>query len=215
MSQIHSLNRRDMIKLGAAVAGGFVFPHSSQAGIRAAPQRPPGDVAAGVEKRDLILSNGKFMDGRGFVASALTIRNGRITNIGAERNDAKPAADVTMVDLRGRTVVPGLFDSHAHYARAGVNPGYEARRIERAFSIRELQETIARAASGVPTGAFITCVGGWNHLQFAEKRPPTKGELDAAAPDHAVYSLRNWRPDRRDHQQTGSGVLRVARGDGR
>jgi predicted amidohydrolase YtcJ len=128
--------------------------------------------------------NGTFMDGRGSVTSALTIRNGRIATIGA---DAKPPAGLPVVDLRGRTVIPGLFDSHVHYARAGVNPGYEARGLERAFSIRELQETIARAARSAPAGAFITCIGGWNHLQFAERRRPTRDELDDAAPGHSIY----------------------------
>ena len=91
------------------------------------------------------------------------------------------------IDLGGRTVVPGLFDAHVHYTRAGVNPGYEARRIERAFSIAELQEAIAKRAASVPPGAFITCIGGWNHTQLAENRRPTKAELDAAAPKHGVY----------------------------
>ena len=86
----------------------------------------------------------------------------------------------------GRSI-PGLFDSHAHYTRAGVNPGYEARRIERAFSIAELQEAIARRAESVPPGELITCIGGWNHTQFAEARRPTRAELDAAASRHAVY----------------------------
>jgi predicted amidohydrolase YtcJ len=181
---MHRMSRRDMMKIGAACAGGFVFPQVHGAGLRAAGQRPVGDSATGMRPRDQILTNGRFMDGRGFVTSALTIKNGRIANTSPE---AKPSGDVMTVDLGGRTVVPGLFDSHAHYARAGVNPGYEVRGIERAFSIRELQETIARAANSVPAGAFITCIGGWNHLQFAEKRRPTKDDLDAAAPDHAIY----------------------------
>src|SRR5262249_3724254 len=68
-----------------------------------------------------------------------------------------------------------------------MNPGYEARRIERAFSIAELQEAIARRAQSVPAGEFITCIGGWNHTQFAEARKPAKAELDDAAPKHPVY----------------------------
>jgi predicted amidohydrolase YtcJ len=128
--------------------------------------------------------NGKFVDGRGNVASAITIKNGRILNVG----QATPLGPVARtIDLGGRTVVPGFFDAHVHYTRAAVNPGHEARRIERAFSIAELQETIARRAASVPAGEFITCIGGWNHTQFAEARRPTKAELDAAAPKHSVY----------------------------
>jgi predicted amidohydrolase YtcJ len=133
---------------------------------------------------DLLLANGRFVDGRGLVGSALTIKNGRIAGIGEARALGSAARTI---DLRGRTVVPGLFDAHVHYTRAGVNPGYEARRIERAFSIAELQEAIAARAKSVPAGAFITCIGGWNHTQFTENRRPTKAELDAAAPKHGVY----------------------------
>ena len=133
---------------------------------------------------DLLLTNGRFVDGRGLAGSALTIRNGRIVSIG----DAPgPGAAARTIDLGGRTVVPGFIDAHAHYTRAGVNPGYEARRIERALSIAELQDAIAKRAMSVPPGAFITCIGGWNHTQFAENRRPTKAELDAAAPKHGVY----------------------------
>ena len=133
---------------------------------------------------DLVLTNGKFVDGRGDVGTTLTIRNGRIAAVG---RTVSLAPDARTIDLGGRTVVPGLFDGHVHYTRAGVNPGYEARRIERAFSIAELQEAIAERAKSVPPGAFITCIGGWNYNQFAEARRPTKAELDAATSTHAVY----------------------------
>lgn len=138
----------------------------------------------GVTTADLLLANGRFVDGRGLVGSALTVKNGRIAGVGDARA-LGPAART--IDLAGRTVVPGLFDAHVHYTRAGVNPGYEARRVERAFSIAELQEAIAKRAASAPPGAFITCIGGWNHTQLAENRRPTKAELDAAAPKHGVY----------------------------
>ena len=138
-------------------------------------------VASSTE-RDLILVNGRFVDGRGEVATTMTVRNGRIAGT------VRPLApDARTIDLGGRTVIPGFFDAHVHFTRAGVNPGYEARRIERAFSIAEVQAAIARRAERVPRGAFITCIGGWNHTQFAERRRPTRAELDEAAPDHAVY----------------------------
>src|SRR5688572_706212 len=132
---------------------------------------------------DLVLVNGKFVDGRGVVASTLAIKNGRILRAGP----ATTFSGAQTIDLGGRTAIPGLFDAHVHYTRAGVNPGHEARRIERAFSIVELQETIARLAERVPAGEFITCIGGWNHTQFVEARRPSKAELDAAAPRHPVY----------------------------
>lgn len=170
-------SRRDLLKgvvAGAAACAGGVLPAAGDAAQPAATTGPA----------DILLANGKFVDGRGVVGSALTVRNGRITGIG----DARALGPATRtINLGGRTVVPGFFDAHVHYARAGVNPGYEARRIERALSIAELQETIAKRAASVPAGAFITCIGGWNHTQFAERRRPTSAELDAAAPRHGVY----------------------------
>ena len=135
------VSRRHLIKSGfwaaAAVAGRGVFA-----------QIPQGASPAG----DFILRNGKFVDGRGVVASVLTVKNGRIVNVG-QAMPLGPGAKT--VDLRGRTVVPGFFDAHVHYTRAAMNPGYEARRIERAFSISELQEAISRRAESVPSGKFI------------------------------------------------------------
>jgi predicted amidohydrolase YtcJ len=172
---VHS--RRDLLK--CAIAGAAAYVGSSALGGRSLEAAQRGASVA-----DLLLANGKFVDGRGVVGSALTIRNGHIAGIGEPR--ALGPATRT-IDLGGRTVVPGLFDAHVHYTRAGVNPGYEARRIERAFSIAELQEAIATRAASVPAGSFITCIGGWNHTQLAENRRPTKAELDAAAPKHGVY----------------------------
>ena len=171
------VSRRDLLKATLAGAAAYVGG-SALAGVHLdAAQR-------GTPVADSLLANGKFVDGRGVVGSAMTIRNGRIVAIGEAR--ALGSATRT-IDLGGRTVVPGLFDAHVHYTRAGVNPGYEARRIERALSIAELQEAIATRAASVPSGAFITCIGGWNHTQLAENRRPTKAELDAAAPKHGVY----------------------------
>src|SRR5580765_6284408 len=173
-----TISRRDLI---AGAAAGVAAMTTGRI-LGASPQTTPASAGPRGSSGDLALVNGRFVDGRGVVASALTIKNGRIANP-AQRL----GPDAPTIDLGGRTVVPGLFDSHAHYTRAGVNPGYEARRIERAFSIAELQDTIARRAESVPPGEFITCIGGWNHTQSAEARRPTKSDLDAAAPRHAVY----------------------------
>jgi predicted amidohydrolase YtcJ len=173
------MSRRELMRRAAAgaaalAASGTIVP--AQQTPPAAPQR--------ANDRDLVFVNGRFVDGRGVVASTLTIRNGRLARVG-QKMPVGP--DAQTIDLGGHTVVPGFVDAHVHYTRAGVNPGYEARRIERAFSIAELQEAIAQRSASVPPGEFITCIGGWNHTQLREARRPTKAELDAAAPRHPVY----------------------------
>src|SRR5262245_33387496 len=122
------LTRRELI--GGALGGAAMVARRGVLGALA----PQADT-------DLLLINGKFVDGRGVVGSALTVKNGRILNVGQARS-LGPGAKT--IDLGGRAVIPGFWDAHVHYTRAGVNPGYEARRIERAFSIAELQEVIAR-----------------------------------------------------------------------
>src|SRR5688572_18647194 len=175
-----SLSRRDLLRgaIGGAVA---VAGHRILVGApQAAPAGPPQSAVTG----DYILVNGKFVDGRGVVGSTLSVKSGRIVSVGQA---ASPVAGAQTIDMGGRTVIPGLFDAHVHYTRSGINPGHEARRIERAFSIAELQEAIARTAASVPAGEFITCIGGWNHTQLTESRRPTRAELDAAASKHPVY----------------------------
>ena len=174
------MSRRELIR--RATAGAAALTGGGRTLVRA--QQAPPPATQRPRDRDLVLANGKFVDGRGVVGSTLTIRNGRIAGVG-QKVAAGP--DAQTIDLGGRTVVPGFVDAHVHYTRAGVNPGYEARRIERAFSIAELQEAIAQRSASVPPGEFITCIGGWNHTQLKEARRPTRAELDAAAPKHGVY----------------------------
>lgn len=171
-------SRRQFIAGGSALGlFGFVGTGGSQ-------ERAATVISDALAGADLALINGQFIDYRGNVGNNLTIANGRIASVGS---DIPLAGHVPVIDLGGRTVIPGLVDSHVHYTRAGVNPGYQERRIERAFSIGSLSEIIADRVQTVPRGEFITCIGGWNHRQFVEARPPTRTELDEAAPDHAVY----------------------------
>jgi predicted amidohydrolase YtcJ len=174
-----STNRRDFVagSIAAVALGAIAGDARGQRGVREIiddARRAP----------DLALINARFVDFRGLVGDTLLIANGRIAYVG-------PAIDIEqnlpVIDLGGRTVVPGFVDAHVHFTRAGVNPGYQERRVERAFSIAELQQTLAAKAASVPPGEFITCIGGWNHLQLAESRRPTRPELDEAAPEHAVY----------------------------
>src|SRR5690348_1235474 len=134
------------------------------------------------DARDLRLTNGRIvtMDPRDTVAASVTIQNGRFVPEGGKLS---PCTKV--INLRGRTAVPGLIDNHNHIVLLGIRPGYDTR-LETAGSIAEVQELIRSRARSVPAGGFLTAMGGWNPAQFAEKRLPTLAELDAASPDHPV-----------------------------
>jgi predicted amidohydrolase YtcJ len=134
------------------------------------------------EARDLRITNGKIvtMDARNTVLTSVTIQNGRFVAGGQKLS---PCTKV--INLRGRTAVPGLIDNHNHIVLLGIRPGYDTR-LETARSIAEVQELIRSRVRTVPPGAFLTAMGGWNPAQFAEKRLPALAELDAASPDHPV-----------------------------
>lgn len=131
--------------------------------------------------RNLRLINGRIatMDKNGSIVSSVTIQNGIFDAA------ARPAPCTKIIDLHGRTAVPGLVDNHNHIVLLGLRPGHDTR-IETAASIADVQASIAARTKEVPAGEFITSMGGWNPSQFAEKRLPTSAELDAAAPNHPV-----------------------------
>jgi predicted amidohydrolase YtcJ len=146
--------------------------------------RTPIDPCAG--SRDLRLTNGRIvtMDARGSTANEVTIQDGRFTAVGP-RGGQRLSPCTREINLRGRTVVPGLIDNHNHIVLLGIRPGYHTP-LESATSIADVQATIKARSKSVPAGQFITSMGGWNPAQFTEKRLPTLAELDAATSDHPV-----------------------------
>jgi predicted amidohydrolase YtcJ len=165
------------------------------------------DPCAGA--RDLRLTNGKIatMDARGSTVSEVTIQNGKFTAVGP-RSGQRLSPCTREINLRGRTVVPGLIDNHNHIVLLGIRPGYHTP-LESATSIADVQATIKARAKSVPAGQFITSMGGWNPLQFAEKRLPTLAELDAATSEHPVLVFQAFTGPRRD-QHARKGVLHRA-----
>ena len=162
---------------GIAIAAGSVDAVPSAQGARAARTNalPPSE---------LILVNGRIhtMDGRNTVARAVSIRSGRFVTVG-DRAPSIPGASV--IDLKGRTVVPGLIEGHIHSVSLANRPGYHTI-LENTSSIREVQEALAARRKDVPPGQWITSMGGWHPNQWAEHRHPTRQELDAAVPDRPV-----------------------------
>lgn len=144
---------------------------------------------------DLILHNGHIatLDARSTVVEALAIHGENIVAVGNDRQMlALAGANTRRIDLGGRTVIPGLIDSHIHAIRAGLTYEAEASWIG-AASIAEALERIRVRAKATPPGQWIVVAGGWTEQQFAERRRPSQAELIAAAPDHPVYVQLSYR----------------------
>src|SRR5688572_16477694 len=169
-----NLSRRDFLTT-AMIAGTI----SSRA--PAEPRLSPQTAASG--EGELALVNGRIytFDETNRVVDSVVIRNGRFTSLG------RGAETISRVlDLQGRTVVPGLIDNHTHFVRIGNLPGYDTRALEAAFTVSSAQKIIAQRAAGAAEGGFITALAGLARRQFAERRFPTMAELDEAAPRHPV-----------------------------
>ncbi len=138
---------------------------------------------------EIVLHNGKIatMDASGAITSSVTVRDDRIVAVGTGGGIPRHNPCALVIDLRGRTVVPGLIDSHNHIVQLTLRPGHDMRAIETTASIAEVVEAVRAKSAAVPAGEWITAIGGWSQNQLAERRLPTLAELDASAPNHPVY----------------------------
>jgi predicted amidohydrolase YtcJ len=144
---------------------------------------------AAAQAPDTILVNGKILtvDARFSTREALAIRDGRIVALGTSADIRKLASRETrVIDVQGRTVIPGLIDSHLHAIRAAQTFSTEVNWIG-ASSLTEALGRISEAAHTMRPGAWLIVAGGWNVQQFKESRRPTQAELVAAAPNNPVY----------------------------
>jgi len=151
-------------------------------------------LAAGLSQAyatDMIITNGKVatMTREGSFAQAVAIRDGVITSVGSNAQVLKLKKPGTQViDAGGRTVIPGLNDSHLHIIREGLNYNAELR-WDGVTSLKRAMQMLREQAARTPDGAWIKVVGGFNEFQFEEKRLPTLEEINEAVPDKPVFIL--------------------------
>ena len=140
--------------------------------------------------REIVLHNGKIatMDSRGTMASSLVIRDDTVAAVSSAAGVPPHNPCATVIDLRGRRVIPGLIDTHNHPSYFSARPGHDVR-LDTATSIAGMQTLIRARAAGVKPGEWITAFGGWSVTHLAEKRMPTAAELDAAARNHPVFLI--------------------------
>jgi predicted amidohydrolase YtcJ len=178
------LSRRRFLGATAGAAVGIGSLPASAVSLGQAPAAG-GQPVTTQPDTTLVLTNGRIhtMDARNTIARTVSIRNGRFVAVG----DANPArgANTRIIDLKGRTVVPGIIEGHVHIVSLANRPGHHTI-LENTTSIREIQEALAARRKDVPQGAWITSMGGWHTNQWAEHRHPTRQELDAAVPDRPV-----------------------------
>jgi predicted amidohydrolase YtcJ len=159
---------------GAIAIGASVLPAVAQQSDPNAPQ--------------VVLTGGKILtlDGQSTIAQALAIRDGKILAVGSDAA-IKPLAgpQTRVIDLAGKSVVPGLIDTHAHFKAAGL--GDYVVNLGGAKDVAGALDLIRAFVAKKQPGAWIT-TGGWHPpSQLAEKRYLTRQELDSVSPNNPVY----------------------------
>lgn len=140
---------------------------------------------------DVIYFNGKIVtiDPAGSIVSGVAVKDGKILNVGGTDEMKKLAGPLTkMVDLGGKTVIPGLIDAHCHPMETiYLKEDWVDCRYPKTTSVKQALSNIAESAKKTPKGQwiFVACVSA-SENKFAEKRLPTKPELDIAAPDNPL-----------------------------
>jgi predicted amidohydrolase YtcJ len=139
---------------------------------------------------DLILHHGKIATNSiPSFAQAVALEGGKIFASGTNDEIMKlrgPATNV--IDAKGRTVIPGLNDSHMHPIRGGLNYNMELR-WDGVPSLADALRLLKEQAARTPPPQWVRVVGGWTEFQFAERRMPTLKEINAAAPETPVFVL--------------------------
>src|SRR5437764_10768022 len=163
MRPANTFRQRIAFALLPCVAAAICFVHA---------QQPPAD---------LILSNGKIItvDERFTIAQAVAIKGDRIVAVGANADIVRLAGPNTRrIDLRGRSVIPGLIDNHMHLLRAGATWQWEVR-WDGIASRKEALDLLRARAKAVKPGEWVYNLGGWTIDQFSDsKRPFSRDELD-------------------------------------
>jgi imidazolonepropionase-like amidohydrolase len=166
------LSRRQFLGGAAAVAAGGTLGLESVYGQQRQTAATDGVV-------DIVLVNGKIhtMDANNRIVSQVFIRDGRFAavsnNVGAQGN-------VRRIDLKGRTVIPGLIDAHNHIVLVGNRPGWHTP-LEHVFTIPDAIAELKTRSAQVPRGEFITTVGPVSRLHRAAREPTVRAKCGSRA----------------------------------
>ncbi len=139
---------------------------------------------------DTILHNAKIATNHvpPFV-EAVAIEGGKFTGVGTSDEVLRLRGPATrVIDAGGRTVIPGLNDSHLHLIRGGLNYNMELR-WDGVPSLADALRMLKDQARRTPPPQWVRVVGGWTELQFAERRLPTLEEINEVAPETPVFVL--------------------------
>src|SRR5438309_7272812 len=188
-SSRREVNRREFLSaVGVSVGATLTAPACSPlvVGLAQAQERK-------TEARmtpDSILHNAKIAtNGAPPFVEAVAMTDGKISAAGTNDEILRRRGPGTaVIDANGRTVIPGLNDSHMHPIRGGLNYNMELR-WDGVPSLADALRMLKAQAVLTPPPQWVRVIGGWTEFQFAERRMPTLDEINAVSPDTPVFVL--------------------------
>lgn len=162
-------------------------------------QNPPTKVSTPKALvADMIVTNAKVavMDERRSTAEAIAIKDGKVLLTGTDEDILRLRdRNTQVISANGRTIIPGLNDSHLHVTRGGRFYNSELR-WDGVKSLKEALRMLKEQADRTPEGQWVRVIGGWSPYQFEEKRLPTIEEINEATGDTPAFVLylysRGW-----------------------
>ena len=133
------------------------------------------------------------MDGSNRIAQAIAVLDGGITAVGGNGEVSKHiGAHTRVVDLAGRTLLPGFYDAHSHFPRNGMIVLYEvdlnSPPIGAMLAMDDIVGALRRKAQATPKSQWV--IGrGYDDTLIAEGRHPTRDDLDAVSTEHPVWAV--------------------------
>lgn len=141
---------------------------------------------------DLALVNGKIItvDASFSVAQAVAVKDGRVQAVGATEDIKKLVGKNTeVIDLKGRTVMPGLYDSHLHVVGTGTALQMINCRTPPMMSIEDMKKAVAEKVKQAKPGEWVQG-RGWDQAKLEEHRNPSRWDLDEVSLDNPVVLTR-------------------------
>jgi len=156
-----------------------------------------GSTSAFAQMADLIYTNAKVVtvNSKNDIAEAVAVSGAKILAVGSAKDMAKLASkDTQIIDLGGKTMVPGFYDNHIHLGEPLIPWKYSSMIGELpewligVFTLPQLLEALEAQAAITPKGEWI--VGEISREEWPNSNLPTRQQLDAVAPDHKVVLAR-------------------------
>lgn len=144
-----------------------------------------------LETADLIVTHAKVavMDNKRTFTEAIAVKKGKVLATGSNEAILKLRNEnTTTIDAKGRTLIPGLNDSHLHLTRGGRFYNAELR-WDGVKTLNRALQMLKEQAERTPDGQWVRVIGGWSPFQFEEKRFPTPEEINEATGDVPTYVL--------------------------